>query len=264
MSSAKINGIDLHYQSFGEGETVVFAHGAGGNLLSWWQQIPFFSQNYHCVTIDQRGFGHSFDVPGGPGAGAFVEDLVGLLDHLEIDSAHLVAQSMGGRTMLGFAVAYPQRTKSLVMADTVGGMAVPEVEELQRQLRDTNPSNISIGHRAVSQGFVQRNPALANLYLQISQSNPLRSEPVGVPQRGPTPAQLGSLQVPTLFIVGEEDQIAPPAVLEAATKTIPGARLTRVPEAGHSVYFEKPDIFNFEVSRFIQSVTAPSKVATAV
>ena len=186
------------------------------------------------------------------------------MDHLEIDSAHLVAQSMGGRTMLGFAVAYPQRTKSLVMADTIGGMAVPKVEELQRQLRDTNPSNISIGHRAVSQGFVQRNPALANLYLQISQSNPLRSEPAGVPQQGPTPDQLGRLQVPTLFIVGEEDKIAPPAVLEAATKTIPGGRLTRVPEAGHSVYFEKPDIFNFEVSRFIQSVTAPSKVATAV
>ena len=164
--------------------------------------------------------------------------------------------------MLGFAVAYPQRTKSLVMADTVGGMAVPEVEALQRQLRDTNPSNISIGHRAVSQGFVRRNPALANLYLQIAQTNPLRSEPPGGQPQGPTPDQLGNLQVPILFIVGEEDQIAPPPVLEAAAKTIPGARLTRVPEAGHSVYFEQPDIFNFEVSRFIQSVTEPSKVAS--
>jgi 3-oxoadipate enol-lactonase len=264
LTSAKINGIEVHYQSFGEGETIVFAHGAGGNLLSWWQQIPFFSQNHRCVTIDQRGFGHSYDVPGGPGAGAFVEDLVGLLDHLEIDAAHLVAQSMGGRTMLGFAVAYPRRTKSLVMADTVGGMAVPEVEELQKQLRDSNPSNISIGHRAISQGFVQRNPELANLYLQISDSNPPRSEPAGGQPQGPTSSQLGSLQVPTLFIVGEEDQIAPPPVIEAAAKTIPGARLTRVPEAGHSVYFEKPDIFNFEVSRFIQSVSQPAKVASAV
>ena len=86
MTSAKINGIDVHYQAFGEGETIVFAHGAGGNLLSWWQQIPYFSQNYRCITIDQRGFGHSLDVPNGPGSGAFVEDLVGLLDYLEIDS----------------------------------------------------------------------------------------------------------------------------------------------------------------------------------
>ena len=147
MTSAKINGIDVHYQAFGEGETIVFAHGAGGNLLSWWQQIPYFSQNYRCITIDQRGFGHSLDDPNGPGSGAFVEDLVGLLDYLEIGSAHLVAQSMGGRTMLGFAVAYPHRTKSLVMADTVGGMAVPEVEELQARLRDTNAANVSNGTR---------------------------------------------------------------------------------------------------------------------
>ena len=77
-------------------------------------------------------------------------------------------------------------------------------------------------------------------------------------------AQLGDLQVPTLFIVGKEDQIAPPAVIEAAAKMIPGARITKVPEAGHSVYFEKPDIFNFEVSRFIQSVTEPAKVASTV
>ena len=83
MSSATINGIELHYQSYGEGETIVFAHGAGGNLLSWWQQVPFFSQRYRCVTFDHRGFGHSLDLPGGPGSGAFVEDLKGLLDHLE-------------------------------------------------------------------------------------------------------------------------------------------------------------------------------------
>ena len=264
MSSARINGIDIHYQSYGEGETIVFAHGAGGNLLSWWQQIPFFSQHYRCVTFDQRGFGHSLDTPGGPGAGAFVEDLTGLLDHLEVDAAHLVAQSMGGRTMLGFAVAYPRRSKSLVMADTAGGMAVPEVEELQRQLRETNVSNVAIGHRAISRGFVQQNPALANLYLQISQTNPPRSEPAGGQPQGPGPSQLGSLQVPTLFIVGEEDQIAPPPVIEAAAKPIPGARLTRVPEAGHSVYFEKPGIINFEVSRFIQSVAEPAKVSSTV
>ena len=68
MTSARINGIDLHYQVYGEGETVVFAHGAGGNLLSWWQQIPFFSRRFQCVTFDHRGFGHSLDEPEGPGA----------------------------------------------------------------------------------------------------------------------------------------------------------------------------------------------------
>ena len=251
MSSARINGIDLHYQMYGEGDTIVFAHGAGGNLLSWWQQIPFFSRRYRCVAIDQRGFGHSLDEPEGPGSNAFVEDLAGLLDHLGIEGAHLVAQSMGGRTMLGFAVAYPQRAKSLVMADTVGGMAVEEVTELHREWRESRQSSEGIGTAALSPGFRKRNPELANLYLQVSSSNPPRQQ-AGFQSRGPTAEQLAGMTTPTLFVVGEEDELSPPHVIEAAATYVPGARVLRVPEAGHSVYFEQPQIFNFEVLRFIE------------
>ena len=268
MSSARINGIDLHYQSYGEGDAIVFAHGAGGNLLSWWQQIPFFSQRYRCVVFDHRGFGHSYDAPDGPGPNAFVDDLRGLLDHLGIASAHLVAQSMGGRTMLGFAVAHPDRVRSLVMADTVGGMDVPEVVEQQRIWAEklaANPSaNGEIGFRAVSPLFVRRNPNLANLYLQVSRTNPPRHNLPGGMPAGPGAAELASLNIPTLFFVGEDDQLSPPSVIEAGARAIPGARLLRVPEAGHSVYFEKPDIFNFEALRFIESAvaaTTPEPVA---
>ena len=269
MSSARINGIDLHYQSYGEGDAIVFAHGAGGNLLSWWQQIPFFSQRYRCVTFDHRGFGHSYDVANGPGANSFVDDLRGLLDHLGIESAHLVAQSMGGRTMLGFAVAHAHRVKSLVMADTVGGMNVPEVLEQQRiwaEHQAANPSanGVEIGFRAVSPLFVQRNPNLANLYLQVSRTNPPRHNPPGGMPAGPSAVDLANLKAPTLFFVGEDDQLSPPSVIEAGARAIPGARLLRVPEAGHSVYFEKPDIFNFEVLRFIEAaVAAPAPEAVA-
>jgi 3-oxoadipate enol-lactonase len=263
MSSARINGIDLHYQSYGEGDTIVFAHGAGGNLLSWWQQIPFFSQRYRCVTFDHRGFGHSLDQPNGPGSGTFVEDLKGLLDHLEIESAHLVAQSMGGRTMLGFAVAYPHRVKSLVMADTVGGMEAPEVLEQQRLWRESHTESGEIGFRAVSPLFVQRSPNLANLYLQVSRTNPPRHEPPGGQPAGPSAEQVSQLRVPTLFFVGEDDRISPPQVIEAGSRAIPGSRVLRVPEAGHSVYFEKPDIFNFEVLRFIESATAAASTPAA-
>ncbi|MCY4416671.1 MAG: alpha/beta hydrolase [Chloroflexi bacterium] len=256
MSSAKINGIDLHYQCYGEGEAIVFAHGAGGNLLSWWQQIPFFSQRYQCITFDHRGFGHSLDVPEGPGAAKFVDDLRGLLDHLGVESAHLVAQSMGGRTMLGFAVKYPDRVKTLVMADTVGGMNVPEVVAEQRNWAATNTASGEIGFRAVSPLFVQRSPNLANLYLQISRTNPPRHTPPGGLPAGPGQEELAGMKIPTLFFVGEDDQISPPQVIAAGAKAIAGSKLLKVPEAGHSVYFEKPEIFNFEVLRFIEGAHA--------
>ncbi len=178
------------------------------------------------------------------------------MDHLDIESAHLVAQSMGGRTMLGFAVKYPQRVKSLVMADTVGGMNVPEVVAEQRNWAATHTASGEIGFRAVSPLFVQRNPNLANLYLQISRTNPPRHMPPGGLPAGPGPDELAAMKVPTLFFVGEDDQISPPQVIAAGAKAIPGSKLLRVPEAGHSVYFEKPDIFNFEVLRFIESAEA--------
>ena len=101
---------ELYHEEHGEGPAVVFAHGAGGTHMSWWNQIPTFSQHYRCITYSQRGFGFSPDVAGGPGRGAFVEDLRGLLDNLGIERASLVGQSMGGRSVLGFAAAYPAST----------------------------------------------------------------------------------------------------------------------------------------------------------
>ena len=256
MPQASINGIQLDYQVYGEGESIVFCHGAGGNLLSWWQQIPYFSRNYHCVTFSHRGFGHSYDMPNGPGVSSFVDDLAALLDHLEIGSVHLVAQSMGGRTALGFAVEYPTRARSLVLADTTGGMGEHDVEQALADWRDSQQATREIGFRAVAGSFGAREPALANLYLQISRTNPPRPQIAGALSGGPKGAELANLEAPTLFIVGEEDDITPPHVLEAASSHIPGSELIRVPDCGHSVYYENPDVFNFEVGRFIAGADA--------
>ncbi len=257
MPLVSINGIELDYQEYGQGEAIVFCHGAGGNLLSWWQQIPYFSESYRCITFSHRGFGHSHDRPDGPGVKSFIDDLAALLDHLGIESAHLVAQSMGGRTALGFAVEHTTRTRSLVLADTTGGMGEPDVEQALADLREKQTSTRELGFRALATGFGIREPALANLYLQISRTNPPRPNLAGVMSGGPTGADLSNLRVPTLFIVGEEDDLTPPHVIEAASQHIPGSELIRVPGCGHSVYFENPDVFNFEVARFISQAGAP-------
>ena len=254
MTKANVNGIEIDYQEYGEGDAIVFAHGAGGNLLSWWQQIPYFSHSYRCITFSHRGFGHSPDIPGGPGASAFVEDLEALWDHLGIQSAHLVAQSMGGRTALGFAAAHPDRTMSLVLADTTGGMDEPDVLAALTEWREGHSSTREIGVRATAPGFGTRRPDLANLYLQISRTNPPRPQTAGVMSGGPSGAVLSRMSVPTMFIVGEEDDLIPPHVIELASRHIADSVVVRVPEAGHSVYFEQPEVFNFQVLRFIRHI----------
>jgi len=70
----------LYYEDTGgNGPAVLFLHGAGGNHLSWWQQVPVFAEEYRCVTVDQRGFGQSPDTPGGPGPAALAADAIAAL-----------------------------------------------------------------------------------------------------------------------------------------------------------------------------------------
>ena len=155
MPWAAVNGIRLHYQARGRGRALVFAHGAGGNHLSWWQQIPRFSSQYRCVVFDHRAFGRTQDAPAGPGRRAFADDLRHLLDHLSIDRTAIVAQSMGGRTAVGFAVRNPERVSALVLAGTTGGAVNDQVRALQEAHRRSATGQRSLARRAVSP-LVQR------------------------------------------------------------------------------------------------------------
>ena len=111
MPYAPVNGTEIFYEVEGSGIPVVLCHGVGGNHLSWWQQAPVLAQRYACVILDQRGFCNTKLPEDGPYAEAFADDILGLLDHLGLrEPAFLVGQSMGGRTVLGFAQRYPQRT----------------------------------------------------------------------------------------------------------------------------------------------------------
>ena len=113
MPTALINGVELYYEVHGAGPTVVLSHGVGSNHLHWWQQVPVWSKHFRVITFDHRGFGFSGE--DGRGPPAFVDDLIGLLDHLEIRRTALVGQSMGGVTVAGVASRQPKRISALVM-----------------------------------------------------------------------------------------------------------------------------------------------------
>jgi 3-oxoadipate enol-lactonase len=255
MPLARINGIELYYEIHGDGSPVVLAHGAGGSHLSWWQQIPQLSQNFRCVTFDHRGFGSSRDLPNGPGAEAFIDDLRQLLDHLGIERTALVAQSMGGWTSLGFASRYPDRVTALVLCDTTAGIDDARVAAEMKSLQATMQGSLAVVlQRAYSASFPQREPAKCFLYQQISGLN------VNVPSN--LLAKLSAMRhrvepiiekrVPTMLLVGEEDALTPAKTMELMAPRIPHARFVRVPSAGHSAYFERPEEFNRIVLEFLR------------
>ena len=123
----EIGKFQLYYERAGSGPAIVFLHGLGGNHLSWWQQMPYFMRWFDCITVDQRSFGLSPD-PDGTFCDAHPSDLGALLDHLKIDKAVLVGQSMGGWTIVGYAIEHPERVAAMVMADTPGGIFTPEMD----------------------------------------------------------------------------------------------------------------------------------------
>jgi 3-oxoadipate enol-lactonase len=256
MPSAKINGIDLYYEVHGTGPALLFAHGGGGNHVSWFQQVPEFSRDFRCITFDHRGFGTSRDQAEGPGPRAFVEDLRQLLDHLGVAKAALVGQSMGGWTVLGFAAAHPQRVSALVLCDTSAGLDDPEVVRAQAAgLRDAPRRGLAqVLTRAYAADFPTRDPIRCFLYQQISGLNQhvpanLISILFNVKHR---PDAIINHHVPTMLIVGEEDPLAPPKIMEQMARSIPHSRLVKVPGAGHSVYFERPEEFNRILRGFMQ------------
>lgn len=253
LTSAKLGQFDMYYEIHGEGTPVVFAHGAGGTHMSWWQQVPVLSQRYKCITIDHRTFGYSRDVAGGLGRRSFVADLRELLDHLGIQRTALVGQSMGGSTVLGFASAYPERVSALIMSDTTGGYTNPEIEKLRKTLPSTR--------NAFAPDFAKREPAMAFLYREISALTDA-ANPTPPPAQATAPAPSTDIRsvvarkIPTLLIVGEQDVLIPPPIIEAMHRQMPGSQLVKVPGAGHSVYFEKPQEYNRLLLEFLQKHAA--------
>jgi len=261
MPYAHARDADLYYEVHGrtpsDAPVLVFAHGAGGNRLSWWQQVPHFRDRYCCLVFDHRGFGQSHERPGGPGGAAFADDLRALLDAAGVTRATLIAQSMGGWTSLAFALRWPERVERLVMCDTHGGGASDEINAAWAAALRTPPDLPPGIHPAAGARMAREQPDLAFLYAEIDGLNPprTREELVALLRAAGAPSldDVARLAMPVLFIAGEEDIVIPPGVLEIVAGRIPGARLVRVPEAGHSVYFERAAAFNAILDEFFST-----------
>ena len=256
MPYASVNGVELYYESHGEGPAVVFAHGAGGNSLSWWQQVPFFARRFRCITFDHRAFGRSRDGEAKLGRRAFHDDLRDLLDLLGIDEARVVAQSMGGRTAVGFALRNPGRCRGMVLAGTTGGAVDDGVRDLQEAHRGSDLGRLPLLKRALAPAFADDAPDRDFLYRSIARLNPPRARDFLAPvpgYRGSSAQRLAEACFPILFLVGEHDAITPPPIIERCHRAVAGSQLAIIDGAGHSSYFERPDSFNRTVLEFLES-----------
>jgi 3-oxoadipate enol-lactonase len=254
----------IYYEVAGQGPVIVFAHGLGGNHLSWWQQMAYFSRNYTCVAFAHRGFLPSAPVPGQAAPDAYADDLAALIEELKLPDVRLVAQSMGGWTCLEYALRHPAKVRALVMACTSGAIDPGAAEafgaaSFEAWLKRTGEENAALEARGILAAHGERmaleQPALALLYRQIYQLTPgdfraaVRARIRD--QRNQPPSRLAALPMPVLFLNGEEDSVFPSAAGPGLAKQAPKGRHVSVAKSGHSVYFERAAEFNRIVEEFI-------------
>ncbi len=258
------DGASIAFEVAGRGPALLFAHGLGGNHFSWWQQIAAFAGNYTCIAFSHRGFAPS-TVPGGvPDPHDYAGDAAAILDHLGIEKAVHVGQSMGGWTGVELALNHPARLAGLVLACTTGTFDYdnfndPEIaawrERSPRIMAELTQAGIN---RATGRVFATEQPALHHLYGMIDRLNSgldkeeVRKRIYGMRKRGPEDA--ARILCPVLFITGEDDAVISPAGVRAVAGRIPGAKLVGVPATGHSVYFERADLFNAVLARFLDEI----------
>ena len=255
-------GCRLYYEAAGSGPAIVFAHGLGGNHMSWWQQIAHFSPHHTCVAFAHRGFTPSSPVPGESAPDAYADDLAALIDELKLAEVYLVAQSMGGWTCLEYALREPGRVKALVLASTSGRVDPRQAlgaQAFDEWLKRATATAEDLERRGIlgagGERMAREQPALAHLYRHISQltaadfKTAVRARIRAL--RDQSPATLAKLPMPVLFHMGAEDIVYPAAAGPLLAKHAPRGRAIVVPQAGHSVYFERAARFNRDLEEFL-------------
>ena len=252
---AELPGARIWYEdSGGGGVPVVFLHAATGSSRVWIHQFPAFTAaGYRCIAPDRRGHGRSAARPGtSPGTAA--EDLDALLSHLGLGKIHLLGTAAGGIVAFDYALSFPQRLRSLVIANSIGGVQDQDYLDLMRRLRpspqfDALPAEI----RELGPSYRAANAEGTRQWVEL--------EHLSTPDRKPAPKQpmrnriafaaLETLRMPTLLLTGDADLYTPPPVLELFGKRIGSSTSVIVPACGHSAYWEQPDFFNRAVLEFL-------------
>jgi pimeloyl-ACP methyl ester carboxylesterase len=253
---ADLPGVRIFYRDTGgSGVPVVFLHAATGSSRVWEYQIPAItSAGYRFIAFDRRGWGRTANDAAGPQPGTGAGDLLGLIDRLGIQRFHLVGTAAGAFVALDFALSYPERLRSVVIANSIGGVEDPDFLELGRRIRPPQFDALPPEFRELGPSYRAGNAEGAQRWMDL--------EKVSRPPGPRTPAQplrnhitfalLESIRTPALLITGGSDLYAPPPVLRLFAARIKGSESLVVPEAGHSTYWEQPEVFNRAVLDFIR------------
>jgi 3-oxoadipate enol-lactonase len=253
MPTVDASGTELYYERAGAGEPLLLVQGMSATHLAWGEPfLEALQPSFETIVFDNRGMGRS-----GPAELPFeirdlAADTAGLLDALELETAHVVGISMGGMIAQELALAHPERIRTLTIgASYCGGpkgvlMAPADLQmlgeayasgERERVLRAMWEINLSPGFRADDSRFAP----FAAMGTSLPAPQPVVLQQMRACGAHDTHERLGQIEIPTLVIHGDVDRLlAYPNGREIAA-LIAGARLETLEGIGHMFWWEQPE-----------------------
>jgi len=266
MPTAKVGDINVYYEVHGEGEALVLISGYTGSSAMWTLSTPIFSKEYRVVIFDNRGTGRS-DKPDIPYTmDMMADDVVGLLDTIGIDAAHICGVSMGGFITQNIVLRHPERVISLVLACTnCGGThqvapdakVVGQAFDLERAQKLTPEENLRVMLPFMcSQQFIDNNPGIIEQFVVKSTEYPTPlhgsiRQGLAMPTHD-TYDRLPEINAPTLVVSGDADKIIPVGNSKLLADRIPDAELVILENMGHGFFIEAADEFHKTVLDFLK------------
>ena len=213
-----VNGIKLYYEVHGQSEPLLLLHGGGGSAEHFALMVPELARNFRVITPDSRAQGRSTDTPDPLSYRQMVDDMVGLLDALGIQSAHVGGWSDGAAIALHMALYAPERVRTLVLtpvdlsADALTDVFWEDAKQWQF------PEKLVVWWRT---------------------------------RTGPSEQELAEIRVPTLILAGTDEQYIKHATFQQWSEVIPNAELIWLPETNHDLVLTKPAEVNQAIVSFV-------------
>jgi pimeloyl-ACP methyl ester carboxylesterase len=262
MPEVQLKDVRLYYETRGAGDPLVLIPGFGNGLWIWFKQTEELARRFRVVAFDPRGVARSEGRDEAFTIGELADDVAALLDALAIEAAHVLGASFGGFVAQEFALKYPARTRSLVLACTSfggGGHVSPSPETLAA-IASTKGLNTEERVRenlllAFSPAYLAREAEEVERITRLRAENPV---PEYVYMRQLQAAvgfdasrRVGGIRAPTLVVTGDADVIVPPQNSRNLAAAIPGAELRVVEGGSHTFFIERAAEFNHVVADFI-------------
>lgn len=253
----------LSYDDAGpkDATTVLLVHGHPFDRSMWRPQTQYLTERgYRVVTPDLRGYGTRKNEETKTGLDVFADDLIELADHLGIATFVLGGLSMGGQIVMQAVAGHPGRVNALLLADTFAGLDTPEVrqgrvdtadritgEGMERYAEELLPKMISPTTRATR-------PDVEEHVRRMMRDAPAEGAAAALRGRAERPDYtpgLKNIEVPTLVVVGSDDEFTPVHDAERIHREVPGSTLVVIDGAGHLPNLERETEFNEALSTFL-------------